>query len=329
MAQFPLFLSVVLVVRNQAKRLEALLREATAIIAPLASDYELIIVDNASTDQSTAIFQKLTAESGLPNLQVYILSRQINSTAASWAGLENALGDYVAVIDPLIDDIRFLPEMMQKTADGADIVFARNEHQPKKSLAYRLAASAFNILCRLLGHGHLAKTQPEFRILSRNIVNFILQHARPEVAYRHLQSVSGFVAEHLTYKTPLEGRHKKTLRDSMDRGISLLVSATHGPMRLVAIFCLFGASMNLLYSVYIVAVWVFQKEVAPGWVTLSLQQSGMFFLISITLLVLSEYILYIGSLSSKEGTHHIGREFSSAVITHHKKLNVEDISTSE
>ena len=329
MAQFPVFLSLVLVVHNQAERLASLLREATDVLAPLASDYELIIIDNASTDESAALLKKLTEEDGLPNLQVYILTRKINFAAASWAGLENALGDYVAVIDPLIDDIHFLPAMMEKTATGSDIVFALNEIRPKKSIAYRLGAAVFNLTCRLLGHAHLIQIQSEFRILSREVVNFVLQHARPEIVYRHLQSVAGFSAAHLSYRAPLAGRHKKTLRDSMDRGIALLVSATHGPMRLVAMLCLFGASMNLLYSIYIVGVWLFQSDVAPGWVTLSLQQSGMFFLISITLLVLSEYILYIGSLTSKEGAHHIGREFSSFVITHREKLNVVDVSASD
>ena len=65
---------------------------------------------------------------------------------------------------------------------------------------------------------------------------------------------------------------------------------------------------------------------APGWVTTSLQQSGMFFLISLVLLVLGEYILQMASLSNQCPAYVVGQEFTSARMTHREKLNLEDAS---
>ncbi len=62
-------------------------------------------------------------------------------------------------------------------------------------------------------------------------------------------------------------------------------------MRMVTSLSLFGAVANVLYSIYVVGISLFKVDVEPGWVSLSLQQSGMFFLISLVLLVLGEYIL--------------------------------------
>src|SRR5471032_266059 len=143
---FPCFLSVVFVVRNQSNNIERYLADAAAIISTIVSDYELIMVDNASDDDSIATLKRLTAETGLANLQVYALTKEVDSDTASWVGLENALGDFVAVVDPLIDDIRFLPEMLDKAASGADVVFAANKRKPAQSWGYRICLSAFNVL---------------------------------------------------------------------------------------------------------------------------------------------------------------------------------------
>lgn len=57
----------------------------------------------------------------------------------------------------------------------------------------------------------------------------------------------------------------------------MLVSTTRTPMRLVSAPYLFGATANLLYSIYIMLIALFKHDIAPGWVSMSLQQSGMFF----------------------------------------------------
>ncbi|MFM0145471.1 hypothetical protein [Paraburkholderia sp. RL18-085-BIA-A] len=73
---------------------------------------------------------------------------------------------------------------------------------------------------------------------------------------------------------------------------------------------------------------IFKQDVAPGWVSISLQQSGMFFLISLVLLVLAEYILNMASLSSEGPLYHVGQEFTSAKMTRREKLNIEEIEFS-
>lgn len=143
MVFFPVFLSVVLVVRNQATQLEKMLKDAEAGLAGLVSDYELIIVDNASNDDSVAVLKALTGERGLANLQVYALTKEVDADTASWVGLENALGDFVAVVDPLADDVQFLPTMLDKAVSGAEVVFASNAQKSPQSLAYRAAYAAF------------------------------------------------------------------------------------------------------------------------------------------------------------------------------------------
>jgi glycosyltransferase involved in cell wall biosynthesis len=295
----------------------------------LVSDYELIVVDNASIDNSISRLQALASEQGLPNLQVYALTKEVDTDTASWVGLENALGDFVAVFNPAVDDLDFLPEMLAHAVSGSDVVFALNQQPYPRTLAYRLAFATFNILYKRLSGINLANEAPPYRVLSKRVVNFILQHPQPAITYRHLPATGGFAKTTLHYRSTLpETAKPRRLGHSVDRGMRLLVSTTRAPMRLVTTLSLFGAVANLLYSLYVLFIAFYKDNIAEGWISLSLQQSGMFFLISLVLLVLGEYILNMASLSNEGPLYHIAQEFTSARISRREKLNIQEQESS-
>jgi glycosyltransferase involved in cell wall biosynthesis len=324
MAKFPVFLSVLMVLRNVSAEIRTILTDVNATVAGLASDYELVVIDNASDDGSIEVLRALTGEEGLPNLQVYVLSKEVDFDTACSVGLESALGDFVVVIDPLTDDIGFLGEMLEYAVTGSDVVFAMNEKRPRQSFGYRVCAAIFDALHEKFNGIRLVDEVPPYRVLSRTVINFMLRHPIPSISYRHLPVTGGFSRCNLTYNAPPRLCKTKRLGESIDRGMRLLVSTTRGPMRLVTFLSLFGAVSNLVYSGYVIAVALLKNDVAPGWVTLSLQQSGMFFLISLVLLVLGEYILHMTSLRNEGPLYHVAQEFTSAVMTRREKLNIEE-----
>jgi len=120
-------------------------------------------------------------------------------------------------------------------------VFATNEQKNRQSIVYRACFSAFNLLYKIFNGIHLAKEAPQYRVLSKRVVNFILQHPMPAVTYRHLPATGGFARVNLSYSAPVCSARRKRLGDSINRGVRLLVSTTRGPMRLVTSLSLFGA----------------------------------------------------------------------------------------
>lgn len=328
MSALPIFLSIVTVVQNERGRLRSVVESLCASLPGLVSDWEVIVVDNASRDGSLEAYAELTGASGLPNLQVFALTKEVDSDTAYSVGLESALGDYIVFIDALTDDIAFLPTLLDKAVEGSDVVFASNEKRVRQSLAYRACFRVFNALYARLNGVDLDRDAPQYRLISRRVANFILQHPLPAVTYRHLPATGGFSRSRLSYSAePKPGRPKR-LMDSVDRGMRLLVTTTRAPMRIVTALSLFGAVANVIYSLYVIAVGLLKDNVAPGWITLSLQQSGMFLLISLVLLVLGEYILHMASLSGEGPRYHVGREFTSEVMTRRSRLNVQEADAS-
>jgi hypothetical protein len=299
----------------------------SSVIAGIVSDYEIIIIDNASNDDTISSLKRLTNEQGIPNLQVYALTKQVDLDTAEWVGIENALGDFTLVINPLLDDINFLPEMLNKATGKFDVVFAKNSKNILQRPFYRLCYAIFNKIFKLASGIDLANEAPQCKIINRAVVNFILQHPRPYLAYKHLLVTGGFNRISLDYKWIPKSAYTKSLGDDFNRGMRLLFSTTRLPMRLVSIFSLFAASTNFLYAIYVISIAIFKTNVAPGWVSLSLQQSGMFFLMSIVLFVLGEYILQMVALSNEGPPYHVAHEFNSTRITRHEKLNIEEMSS--
>ena len=323
---YPVFLSVIFVVRNRETELEGFLSSAIKKVSPLVTDFELIVVDNASEDNSVHRLNDLTSEAGLENLQIFSLAQQVESDVANWVGLENALGDVMVVIDPVEDSIEFLPAMLAAISEGADVAFAKNLQKSKQSWLYNTAASGFNYIYKWTNGVHLNKDAPKFRALTRRVVNYLLQYPQPVTNYRHLPVTAGFSRKNLEYHAHTPLAQRRSLFTGFERAVRLMVSTTHAPMRIVTTFSLFGAISNLLYSVYVLITALIKTDVAPGWVSMSLQQSGMFFLLSMVLWVLGEYILNIVRQANEGPLYHVAQEFTSAHMTRREKLNLEEVA---
>ena len=319
-----MFLSVVVVVRNAAGALEGQLAGLIAAVAPLVADYEILVIDNASGDGSVDVLQRLTAEGGLPNLQVFALTAEMDPDTAVWAGLDSALGDVVAVFDPTREGPEAIHRMLESASAGADLVFAANASAPPEGLLHRALATAFGWLYAAFHGVAFVRDTPPLRLLSRRVVNLVLAHPAPALTYRQLGQLAGLPTARITYAAPVQGIRPRSLGASVDRGLRLLTSTTRAPLRIVTGLSTLAAALNVLYSGYVLAVYALKADGAPGWTTLSLQQSGSFLLISIILLVLGEYVLQATGGSRVSPPWHVAREFTSVSVSRRQRLNVVD-----
>jgi hypothetical protein len=314
----------VLVARNNEDRIKDYIQSIGKIAANLVSDYELVVVDNGSTDSTSSILRDLTSEAGEPNLQVYTLVGHVDDLTSRWVGVENSLGDIVICLDPGQGDLEQLEPLTRQAANGNDIVFTiRTFPKGRRSLARNLLYRTFGVATKLSTGLDLDSYSASLIAISRRVVNYLLQFPDPRINFRNLPSITGF--RRSVIRVPLQRSTVSTikLRESLPRGIQLVTSTSENPLRLATILSALGAFASLAYSIYVMSIWAFQRNVAPGWVSLSMQQSGMFFLISLVLLVLSEYVLDISRKANSGPSYYIADEFTSARLTRKERLNVE------
>jgi hypothetical protein len=296
----------------------------------VVSDYELILFDNGSDQATNGIYRSITAPNGFANVQVYKLLRRVDYEVAAWAGVENSLGDYVLVFQPFSESLdpleRALDELFEKQLD---VVLIVNKAPRLEGIVASGLRRAYLVLFRLLAGVNLQFEASQFRLMSKRVVSYLLQQPRPAGRYRALPAQAGFAHAVLTYTSPRRVSPAASFTTDVRRGIRILLGNSTSPARIASGLSLIGAALNICYSLYVVVLAITRSDLEPGWTTLSLQQSGMFFLFSLLAFVLTEYM--VDSIrGDRSGTSYfVTEEWSSAMITRRQRLNVDVPDVSE
>src|SRR5580765_2116330 len=147
-------LSVVIPICNEAPSIGELHREFTDALDACGRSYEMIVIDDGSTDESFAILTRLQASD--PRLRVIRLRRNFGQTAAFAAGFAHARGRLIVTSDgDLQNDPRDIPAMVNVLERGADIVCGWRKDRKDALLSRRLPSAIANRLISMATGVHL------------------------------------------------------------------------------------------------------------------------------------------------------------------------------
>ena len=165
-------LSVVVPVYNEQQVLGELRARLQAALADLAGGYEVICVDDGSSDASAAIVEAWAGED--PRVVLVELSRNFGMEIAMTAGLDRARGDHVVLMHAdLQDPPELIPEMLEAAAQQhADVVFARRIGRDESALK-RVLATGFYAMMRRLARVPYQGQAGDFRLMSRRVVDIV------------------------------------------------------------------------------------------------------------------------------------------------------------
>src|SRR2546422_115 len=138
-------LSVVIPIRNEAASIGDLHRELTQTLSAWGRPYEIIIVDDGSTDESFTMLARLQAVDS--HLRVIRFRRNFGQTAAFTAGFDHARGKIIVTSDgDLQNDPRDIPAMIDTLERGCDIVCGWRKERQDAFLSRRLPSMTANAL---------------------------------------------------------------------------------------------------------------------------------------------------------------------------------------
>jgi polyisoprenyl-phosphate glycosyltransferase len=290
-AQAAGLLSVLVPVHNEKSNLPRLVERLAAVLSDIGMPFEIVFVDDGSTDGSWALIRELAAAH--PAIRGISFSRNFGKEIAIAAGLDLARGDAVVMIDA---DLQQPPELIGKMVEawrgGAMTVYGERIDRHSDGPVRRAVTNQFYRLFSAITETQLAERAGDFRLMDRRVVDALRRLPERARFNKGLYAWVGFSSTALPYDHV--DRHAgssqwgflKLFRFALD-GITAFSTM---PLRISTYAGLIISSFALLYALYFLVRTALSGADVPGFPSLIV--SVMFFsgIQLISLGVIGEYV---------------------------------------
>jgi glycosyltransferase involved in cell wall biosynthesis len=281
-------LSVVAPVYNEEDTLVEFYERATRALEGLP--FELVLVDDGSTDESLALLSRLASED--PRVRVVCLSRNFGHQTALTAGLDHATGGAVVMLDAdLQDPPELIPRMLDHWRAGCDVVYAVRQHREGESRFKLTTARWFYKLFAKLAQVELEQNAGDFRLLDRRPLDALRSMRERNRFLRGMTVWVGYrqAAVPYTRDARYAGKTKYTIPKMLRFSLDAILSFSHRPLQLAT---LLGFVISTLAFLAIPAVIILRilGSYLPGFgtVTIAVLLLGGIQLIAIG--IIGEYV---------------------------------------
>lgn len=245
-------LSVVATAYNERDTLQELYERLTIILTSLNVEYEIIVVDDGSTDGSSELLQSLAFKD--KRFKVVFLSRNFGQHAAIAAGMKCSSGNSVIWLDADLQDVpEEIPKLLAKVEEGYDIVYGIRENRAD-SLSKRVNAKTFFWLFRKMTGYHLPEGISTFRVLSRRAVEVFNRMPEQSRFTAGMMAWIGFSCatvpiRHTERKT---GHSKYSFLKLIRLSLDAFFSFSDYPLKVASNFGIFLAGLSLAVGGYMI-----------------------------------------------------------------------------
>ena len=300
----------------------AFVDETIGVLRGLVTHYEIILVDDGTTDDSIPQVRELLARYDF--VRLLRLSRRFGEETAIAAGLDVAIGDYVIVMLPNMDPPALIPQFLEAARSEADVVYGVRLHRKNEPLWYRAGAHGFYWYMNDVIKAGMPEDSTQFRCMSRQVVNAITQIRDPDRYLRVLTSYVGFRKQALPY-APINRNGRPTVRpkgEALQLARALIFGHSSQPMRLAswtgvaAMFALVCISGGVLVRD------AMRPERAQPFDGLLVFVALGFLVLSVVLLFIAEYVGGIARRMRDRPAYYVSEEQMSAVLLREERTNV-------
>ena len=285
-------LSVVIPAYCEQETVPVAAAQITALLAQENIPHELIFVDDGSKDATWAQIEAASKQH--ETVRGVRFSRNFGKEAAIFAGLQNAKGDCVAVIDcDLQHPPEKLIEMYRLWEQGTEVVEGVKSDRGKESAMHRLSAKLFYSLISHATKIDMSRAS-DFKLLDRKAVNVILTMREKRAFFRALSSWVGFRTAEVSYEVRerTAGESKWSTWSLMKYAVSNITAFTALPLHLVTVFGILTLLVSLVMGV-IALVQKFMGIALGGFTTVIIL---LLFLGSLIMLSLGIIGYYLGNI---------------------------------
>ncbi len=283
--------SVVIPLFNEEENLPEVHRRVSNVLAQLGVNYELLLVNDGSTDRSAEMIVELARADG--HVRYVTFSRNFGHEAACTAGLERCRGDVAVLMDAdLQDPPELIPAFLEKWRAGYDIVYARRSRRIGESLLKRGSAWLFYRLLNATAEVSVPRDVGNFRLMDRRAVEAYRALPERNRFTRGMVAWLGFNQVGVSYDRParFKGRPKYNYLKSFYLALDALTGFSTALLRLSSVLGFLSSLVSFVLLLIVLVKKIFYGIPVEGF---SMLASGLFFLGGVILLslgVLGEYV---------------------------------------
>ena len=228
-------ISVIMPVYNEGEHIASSVGVVEGILQKHNIAYEFVLVDDGSKDNSWEQLSGLAKEN--KKITSVRLSRNFGKEAALCAGLDQASGDAVIVMDAdLQDPPELIPELVKYWKEGYDVVEGVKSSRGKEGLLYKFCAKSFyKILLKMTGID--LDNASDYKLLDRKVVEAMQQMPERVTFFRGMSAWVGFERKQVPFEVQprVMGQTKWSIKRLAGLAFSAITSYTSAPLQLVTI----------------------------------------------------------------------------------------------
>ena len=254
MAASKIDLSVIIPIYNEEMNLVPMNNRIIAALSPLGIPYEIVYVNDGSKDNSLPIIMGLSEENA--SVKYIDFSRNFGHQIAISAGLEHAMGERIVIMDgDGQDPPEPIPELLKKSLEGFEVVYAKRKKRKGESFLKKLTAKLFYRFLANITQIEIPLDTGDFRLIHRKVQKVLLNMPEQHKYLRGQIAWIGFNSTFVEYdrEERMAGNTKFTYGKMMRFATDGISGFSNWPLKVATMlgFAVSGiAFMLIIYSLY-------------------------------------------------------------------------------
>lgn len=308
-------ISIIAPIFNELENLPILYQRISEVMEKSGSDWELLLVDDGSTDGSSDIIRELAEKD--KKVKPIIFARNFGHQIAVTAGLDYSLGDAVVIIDSdLQDPPEVILDLLDKWREGYEVVYAVRAEREGETFFKKVTASLFYRLIFRITDVKIPLDTGDFRLMDRKVVDVMNSMREHHRFLRGMSAWVGFKQVGVSYNRAarLSGETKYPLKKMMKLALTAITGFSYVPLQIATYIGFISAGISLIAIPVVILLRILGSQQFIGQATTLIAVLFLGGVQLISLGILGEYIgriydevkgrpLYIISQAPSEKIH--------------------------
>ncbi len=260
-------ISIIVPAYNEEEALPAFYRECSRVLSSLGRGWEILFVDDGSTDNTLDVMRSLAQDD--PNVHYLSFSRNFGKEAAMFAGLRNAQGSYVAIMDA---DLQDPPELLGRMVEALDsgeydsVAAYREDRAGEPIVRSALSRSFYHWMSRM-SDTEVKSGARDYRLMTRRMVDAVLSMGERNRFSKGIFSWVGFKTLWIPYANVerVAGTTKWSLSGLARYSIDGLVNFSQAPLAVASTGGLLLTLLSFVLVIFVIVRKLVFGDPVAGW----------------------------------------------------------------